>query len=280
MASRAEQKAAARALREQRHRELTAAQTRRTRLMWLGGLVVVAAVVVAVVIAGSSGGGGSKTGQSSSSADATALAAVNQLIGGIPQSMDANGDAVLGNPKAPVTVTEWGDLVCSTCDAFALDSEQPLITTEVRTGKAKLVYRAFDTASSYANEGDFVTGQAAEKAAGLQGLGWNYIMLNYEEQPHEINGQDSEEVSYYTTTYMQNLASQLKGSGLNLVKWQTNLTNSTLVHQVNVDGTSGTSAGVTGTPGVYVSGPGGSGLIQTNSYPTLAQLQSAIKQDS
>jgi protein-disulfide isomerase len=247
--------------------------------MWLGGLVVVAAVAVAVVIASSSGGGGgSKNGQASSSAKVTALAAVNSLIGGIPQSTDASGDAVLGNPKAPVTVTEWGDLVCSTCDAFALDSEQPLITTEVRTGKAKLVYRAFDTASSYDNEGDFVTGQVAVKAAGLQGMAWNYIMLNYEEQPHEISGQDSEEVPYYTTTYMQGLASQLKG--LNLVKWQANLTNATLTHEVTVDGTTGTAAGVNGTPGVYVSGPGGRGLIQTNSYPTLAQLQSTIKQDS
>jgi len=261
-----------------RHRELTAAQARRTRLMWLGGLVVVAAVVVAVVIAGSSGGGSSKNGQASKSAKATALANVTALLGGIPQSMDANGDAILGNPKAAVTVTEWGDLVCPTCAGFALDSEQGLIADEVRTGKAKLVYRAFDTASSYDNQGEFVTGQVAAKAAGLQGKGWNYIMLDYEEQPRELNGQAAEDVPYYTTTYMQNLASQLKG--LNLVKWQTNLTNPTLTHQVNVDGTTGTAAGVTGTPGVYVSGPGGRGLIQTLSYPTLAQLQSAIKQDA
>jgi protein-disulfide isomerase len=277
MASRAEQKAAARALREQRHRELTAAQTRRTRLMWLGGLVVVAAVAVAVVIAGSGGG---KTGQASSGAKVTALATVTSLLSGIPQTMDANGDPVLGNPKASVTVTEWGDLVCPTCDEFALTTEPQLISTEIRTGKAKLVYRAFDTASSYANEGEFATGQVAAKAAGLQGKGWSYVMLNYDEQPREINGQDAEDVPYYTTTYIQNLASQLKGQGLNLVNWQSNLTNSTLTHQVNVDGTSGTSVGVSGTPGVYVSGPGGSGLIQTNSDPTLAQTQSAIKTDS
>jgi protein-disulfide isomerase len=277
MASRAEQKAAARALREQRHRELTAAQTRRTRLMWLGGLVVVAAVAVAVVIAGSGGG---KTGQASSGAKVTALATVTSLLSGIPQTMDANGDPVLGNPKASVTVTEWGDLVCPTCDEFALTTEPQLISTEIRTGKAKLVYRAFDTASSYANEGEFATGQVAAKAAGLQGKGWSYVMLNYDEQPREINGQDAEDVPYYTTTYIQNLASQLKGQGLNLVNWQSNLTNSTLTHQVNVDGTSGTSVGVSGTPGVYVSGPGGSGLIQTNSYPTLAQMHSAIKTDS
>jgi protein-disulfide isomerase len=278
MASRAEQKAAARALREQRHRELTAAQTRRTRLMWLGGLVVVSAVVVAVVIAGSSGGGGK--GEASSGAKTTALAAVTSLLSGIPQSTDANGDLVLGNPKAPVTVTEWGDLVCPTCDAFALTTEQQLISTEIRTGKAKLIFRAFDTASSYANEGNYVTSQVAAKAAGLQGKGWNYVMLNYEEQPQEISGQHAEDVSYYTTTYMQNLASQLKGQGLNLVNWQSNLTNSTLSHEVTLDATAGTSAGVSGTPGVYISGPGGSGLIQTNSYPTLAQMQSLIKQDS
>jgi protein-disulfide isomerase len=279
MASRAEQKAAARALREQRHRELTAAQTRRTRLMWLGGLVVAAAVVVAVVIAGSSGGGGGK-GEASSGAKVTALATVTSLLSGIQQTMDANGDPVLGNPKATVTVTEWGDLVCPTCDEFALTTEPQLISTEIRTGKARLVYRAYDTASSYANEGEFTTGQVAAKAAGLQGKGWTYIMLNYEEQPQEINGQHAEDTPYYTTAYIQNLASQLKGQGLNLVNWQSNLTNSTLIHQVTVDGTAGTSAGVSGTPGVYISGPGGRGIIQTLSYPTLAQMQSAIKTDS
>jgi protein-disulfide isomerase len=272
MASRAEQKAAARAQREQRQRELTAAQTRRTRLMWLGGLVVVAAVVIAVVIAGSSGGTATLQPLKGSN-NSAAVRAVSSLIGGIPQSTDANGDPVLGNPNAPVTVTEWGDLVCSTCDAFALDSEKALITQFVRTGKAKLVYRAYDTASSYANEGEFLTGQVAVKSAAMQGKGWNYIYTDYEVQPA-----DAEDTPYYTTTYMQRLAQRVPK--LNLVKWQTNLTNPTLIHQVNVDGTSGTAAGVSGTPGVYVSGPGGRGLIQTVTYPTIGMLADAIKQDA
>src|ERR1039458_8033177 len=171
MASRAEQKAAARAAREAAHRDLSAAQARRMRLIWLGGLVAAAALAIVIVIVATQAGGGTIV-KESASAKAAAVTAITSELAGIPQ----HGN-VLGKPSAPVTVTEYGDLVCSTCDAFALSSEAQLITNYVKTGKVKLVYRADDTASSYANQGEFVTGQVGAKAAGLQNKAWYYILL-------------------------------------------------------------------------------------------------------
>ena len=85
--------------------------------------------------------------QVSKSAKASAIATVDSTLAGIPQSGN-----VLGNPNAPVTITEYGDLVCPTCAAFA--HRRPSRRSSpalVKTGKAKLVYRAFETASAYAN---------------------------------------------------------------------------------------------------------------------------------
>jgi protein-disulfide isomerase len=276
MASRAEQKAAARAAREAAHRELSAAQTRRLRLYWLGGLGVAVIVAIVIVFVAAGSGGSTKatdyTARSGLSHKA-ALAYAEQELAGIPQH-----GTTLGNPSAPVTITEWGDLVCSTCDAFALDSEIQIIDTLVKTGKAKLVYRAYDSASSYANEGEFSAGQVAVKAAGEQNKAWDLIELDYLEQPATIGGKDEEEVPYYTTAYIQSLAAQIPG--LKLLKWSQALASSSLASQVTADNNAGIGLGITGTPGVYVSGPKGASLVQTVSYPTLAQVQQLVTQYS
>jgi protein-disulfide isomerase len=156
MASRTRQKEEARARRlaEERARAEHAQRTRRMQM--LGGVVALAAVVVAVVIAISVSGGSNKPapkpGSSASNADVTA---VSTALNGIPQS-----GQTLGNPNAPVTITEYADLECPVCDAFALPTSRntsdgtpgsgyldQLIAQYVRTGKAKIVYRSLETAT-------------------------------------------------------------------------------------------------------------------------------------
>jgi protein-disulfide isomerase len=276
MASRAEQKAAARAAREAAHRELSAAQTRRLRIYWLGGLGVAVIVAIVIVFVAAGNGGSTKAADYTARSGLThkaALAFAEQELAGIPQH-----GITLGNPNAPVTITEWGDLVCSTCDAFALDSQIQIIQTLVKTGKAKLVYRAYDSASSYANEGEFSAGQVAVKAAGEQNKAWDYIELDYLEQPATIGGKSEELVSYFTPAYIQRLAEQVPG--LNLIKWSAALGSSSLASQVTADNKAGIALGIQGTPGVYVSGPKGASLVQTVSYPTLAQVQQLVAQYS
>ena len=52
-----------------------------------------------------------------------------------------------------------------------------------------------------------------------------------------------------------------------------------LVPRLGISG-AGIGLGITGTPGVYVSGPKGASLVQTVSYPTLAQVQQLVTQYS
>jgi protein-disulfide isomerase len=279
MASRKQQKEAARLAREQAHAQMRAAQTRRTRIMLLGGMlaVILAAAVVVIVVSSSGGGGSSPSSVLSHKGDEEyfppkqAVADAKSLLNGIPESGN-----VLGNPKAPVTVTEYGDLVCSTCDAFAVTSEPLLISQDVRTGKVKLVYRATETSSGYANGKEFVNTQVAARSAGLQDKEWYFLIILYDEQPHLINGQSAELEKYVTTAYLQNRAQQVPG--LNLIKWQENLVNPTLIHEVDEDIYDGDQLGVSTTPTVFVSGPKGTNVQWDKGSDTLPTTNTAIAQ--
>ncbi|HEY7966157.1 MAG TPA: thioredoxin domain-containing protein [Solirubrobacteraceae bacterium] len=216
MASRAEQKAAARAAREARLKAASQVQARNTRLIRLATLVGAVALVIVVIIVAVGGGSGVK-----SYTPKQAQAIVSSLLAGIPQ----NGN-VLGNPNAPITLTEYGDLVCPICRDFALAGEDQAIRHEVRQGKVKLVYSAMETASASFNGGQFAAGQVAARAAGVQHKEWNYILLWYYEQK-------SETTPYVTNSWIQNIALQIPG--LNLAKWQADRSNSTLGNEVQAD---------------------------------------------
>ena len=265
MASRTKQKEEARARRlaDERARAERAARTR--RLQWIGGTVVAAIVVVVVAIAVSSGGGGnSASGLQKGGAANTTVASVNQLLAGIPQS-----GAVLGNPSAPVTMTYYGDLECPICRDFTLNGGFPqLVANEVRQGKVKLQYRAFQTATQ--NPQTFQTQQVAALAAGKQNKFWHYAELFYRQQGQEDTG-------YVTDAYLTGLAQQV--TGLNLSEWQSARNDPALVSQVQADVAAGTAANVQGTPTLIFTGPKGT-ASPSQGVPSYSQLQQAINQVS
>lgn len=267
---------------------MKAQNARRNRMLMLGGVVaLVIAAVVVVIVASSSGGGSLKALNPSKASNhavdgalyspKAAIADATGLLAGIPE----HGN-VLGNPNAPVTITEYLDFVCSTCDDYALTSAPQLITQDVKTGKVKLVYRADDTASGTANESAWLTNQTAALSAGLQDKAWYYIVLSYDEQPQEINGQDAELVSYVNSAYMQDRAEQVPG--LNLLKWQANLSNPTLTAQIEADYTAAKTQAPRGTPTIIVQGPKGRVTYDSSgklsAVPTIQQLDQLIAQVS
>ncbi len=181
MASRKEQKEAARQRRVAEEQERASRSRRDRRLRMLGGTVIGALVIIGVAIAVSSGGGSSHAAPAPQSSSAKqAATSVNTLLAGIPQSGNR-----LGSPNAKVTLTEYGDLVCPICKDFALGTENQLIANDVRHGKVKIVYQPLETASQTANNSMFVPSQTAALAAGEQKRGWNYIELFYHEQGDE-----------------------------------------------------------------------------------------------
>ena len=228
------------------------------RLIYLGGLV--AAVVVAIVIVVAAGGGGKKAATGGTAGKAAVIA----LLKGIPQ----NGNT-LGKATAPVTITEYGDLVCPVCQAFALGSETQLINGPVRSGKVKLVYRGLETASQAANNGEYAASQIAARAAGLQQRAWQYILIWY-------NQQGDETTSYVTDAYMQGIAQEIPG--LNLTRWQSDRNSQTLANLVTADAQAAGAASYTSTPTLTITGPKGSAQpivgVPSSFAAVMAEVQS------
>ena len=98
-------------------------------LYYIVGAVVAAVVVAGVLVAVSQSGGGS-TG-----VDDDVVAEIQARTEGIPA-----GGLVLGDPDAPVTITEYSDIACIHCRTAALSSLPAVIDGLVRDGQAKLEF--------------------------------------------------------------------------------------------------------------------------------------------
>jgi protein-disulfide isomerase len=263
MASRSQQKKQARADRlAQEQLQATARAQRNRRLRIFGGAIAIAAVIVAVAIAIADPG--SSTGPQAPKA---AASAVNSLLAGIPQSGN-----VLGDPKAKVTMTYFGDLQCPYCRAFTLNSLPQFIQTQVKTGKVKMVYRSVCTATcpdgTAAEQKQFDTQQVAAYAAGKQDKFWNYAELFYHEQRKEDSG-------YVTEAFLAGLASQIHG--LNQSTWLSDRSDPALLARVAADQKLAKAYDVPSTPAVIMQGPKDIEPVAPQSVPTYDQLVAAVR---
>ena len=265
MASRREQKDAAR---ERRLAEEQAAQAkvqRTRRLQILGGVIAIAVVVVVVLVVVSSGSSPHKVAAATDTkATTSASESVSKLLKGIPQSGNT-----LGNPKAKITFTEYGDLECPICQEFSTSSEEQLISNEVRSGKVKLVYKSFETASSDpdAAHDAWNLQQTAAYAAGAQNKAWNYILLFYRRQ-------QPENTPYVTASFLTSLAKAIPG--LAVKTWNTDRFNPTYANQVITENKHASSMpfqGQAGTPALIAS----SGSKQTEAISGLLSYQQVQK---
>jgi protein-disulfide isomerase len=277
MASRTKQKEEARARRlaEERARAERAQRLRRMRT--LAGVVIAAVVVVVVaVVIGISSSPSSKAPKVNSSAARADVTAVSNLLSGIPES-----GQTLGSPSAKVTLTEYADLECPVCDAFALPTNRntsdgtpgtgyfdQLVNQYVRTGKVKIVFRSLETATGNGpNAPMWTQQQAAAYAAGLQGKAWYYIELFYYQQQPETS-------SYVTPTFLQGIAQQVPG--LDFSSWAANRQSQNLEAKVISDGQAGQAAGFTSTPTIVIQGPKGQANPIQNLPQSYSQLTSEI----
>jgi protein-disulfide isomerase len=178
-----------RELREQRRaaeRAAAANETRRRRIRRLLGAGGVAAVLVAVAVAVSASGGNAKPVATSGAA---------KVVAGIPE---ANG--VLGDPKAPITLTEYLDPQCPICAEAAKDTLPSVIEKYVRTGKVKLQARTLSFIGP-----DSVRAAQFAAAAKQQGKLWAFLETFYASQGTENTG-------YVTDSFLTDVAN---ASGVN-----------------------------------------------------------------
>jgi protein-disulfide isomerase len=191
--TRRERRAAARAERQAAERAAAAKARQRTRLFQLGGALALAVAVVVVILVATGGGGDDgptkRAGESVAGSTDTAT-----LLAGIPQR-----GAELGNPRAPVTLIEFGDLQCPYCKDASDQILPSVIENYVRDGRVKVIFR--DVA--FLGDDSVRAGQMAGAAA-LQNKLWDYVHLFYTNQGTENTG-------YVTDDFLREIGSGVRG---------------------------------------------------------------------
>jgi protein-disulfide isomerase len=173
---------------------VSAEPERRQRLLQLaaGAAFLALAVVLVLIVVNSGGSGGDKNIEEA--------AEVDRLLAGIPQQ-----GMVLGDPKAPVTLIEFGDLQCPVCAGYSKEILPPIIENQVKNGDARIEFRNLTIIGE-----ESIPAGAAALAAGEQGRGWNYLDVFYRNQGEERSG-------YVTDEFMEAVA---KAAAVkSLAKW-------------------------------------------------------------
>lgn len=228
--------------------------------------IIIIVAVVAVVAAGGlivlsqrSGDSGS-SGANAADVEAGKLKDTKQVVdffAGVPQ----NGNT-LGDPAAPVTITEFADLRCPVCKTFALETENQMIGTFVKPGKAKYVFRIWPILGP-----DSVSATQCAIAAQQQNKLFEYQDLWY-------HNQGDEAVDYATPAFCDGIA---KALGLNMEQFQQDRQDEALwtpeVQDVQVIAA---QENFGGTPSFIIEGPNGKQVL-TGSLPDIAAITEAIK---
>jgi protein-disulfide isomerase len=230
-------------------------QERRKRLLQIGSAAAfLAIVVVAVLIVVSSN-------ESNSGGDTNLedVALVKHKLQGIPQS-----GLLLGEPKAKVTLYEFGDLQCPVCKEYSEQIVPEVIESKVRSGEANLEFRNFTIISEQS-----IPAGAAAIAAGKQGKGWNYIELFYRNQGEEASG-------YVTDEFMTEIA---KGAGVpDIAKWDEGRKDKKTISEVEATSSEAQRLGCTGTPCFAVEGPSTGGKEYLGTPGEASLLEEAIEE--
>ena len=224
---------------------------RRSRLLRLAagaGFLALAAVLVLIVVNASSSDGGDT--------ELEGVADVRKLLDGIPQR-----GMTLGDPKAPVTLIEFGDLQCPICAGYAEQILPPIMETRVRDGEVKIDFRNLIVISE-----ESVVAGAAALAAGAQGRGWSFVEIFYRNQGAEESGYADDDAF---------LRAVAEAAGVqNLGKWQAERRQMTA--KVEETSEEANSLGYESTPSFAIEGPETTGIKTLGSPGSTDSLESAI----
>ena len=167
-----------------------------------------------------------------------------------------------GDPNAKVKIVEFADFRCPFCEQFYKESENQIINDYVKTGKAVFYFRHF----AFLGPASVVAANAAE-CANEQGKFWEMHNYFYSNQPPESD------TSIYTVDKLTGIAGTL---GMDTNKFSSCLTANTYQKNVDKDQSEGQTAGVSGTPTMFINGVS---IVGAEPYATIkSQIDSALAQ--
>lgn len=174
----------------------------------------------------------------------TAANPAAELLSGSPPT--------LGASTATVTIVEFGDFQCPSCDQWFRTEETQVVQNLIQSGKAKLEWRDFDY---YGPDSTFAS--EAAYAAGEQGKFWQMYDLLYSNQQTPNNGWASKD-------NLEKFAQQL---GLNMTQFNADFAGDKYAPLINANYQLGKTLGVNGTPTFFVIGPNGKSITIVGGQP-------------
>lgn len=150
------------------------------------------------------------------------------------------GDHIFGNSGSKVTLIEYGDFQCPPCGNI-----HPTIKaiTEQYKDQLRFVFRNFPIATSHPNA---KAAAGTAEAAGLQGKYWEMHNKIYESQSSWSNLNITERTDFF--------ANYAKELGLDISKFNADITTFAISEKINYDYALGKKAVVDATPTFYLNG--------------------------
>jgi len=147
-----------------------------------------------------------------------------------------------GAMNASVTIVEFGDFQCPTCDAWYRTQEPLVLQNLINSGRVRFEWRDFDFFGP-----DSISASEAAYAAGEQGKFWQFYDILYSNQQTPNSG-------WSNSSHLQQFAEQL---GLNMTQFDQSFQSGKYLSLINSNYELGKQLGVTATPTFFVIGPNG-----------------------
>ncbi len=216
-----------------------------TRNRWIIFVIIAVGVLALMIL--SSGNSGINV----SNVDVNAVQTGNSQNGNI-------GDHVFGKANSKVTLIEYGDYQCPPCGEI-----YPVVKsiTNKYINQLQYVFRNFPIADLHPNA---KAAAASAEAAGLQGKYWQMHDKLYETQNDWSSLSASDRTNFFD--------SLAKGMGLDIKKFDADMSASNVTSKINYDIALGNKSSVSGTPTFFLNGK----KLDTKAYGTQATFEETI----
>jgi len=148
-----------------------------------------------------------------------------------------NASPVLGSPKAPITLVEFGDYQCHFCNVFYHNTEHKIFENYVMMGKVNVIFKDYTIIGQ-----DSINAAHSSHCAGEQGKFWEYHNALYDNWDGENNGWASNE-------NLIKFAQQIELDVEDFIQCNSDGKYSKIISASNADAQ---TLGITGTPAFYV----------------------------
>lgn len=227
----------------------------RTPLVVIGAVLVIGLGIYLYLGSGSGG---------------TAIAPVDldpSLVEDTERLAELGRPVTLGDPGAPVTITEFADFQCPGCRAFQASVKPQIETTWVETGEAQFHFYDFPITTIHAHA--FLAARAA-RCAGDQGEFWLY---------HDVLFARQNQWSVATSP-SSNFVEYAGEIGLDTEAFESCLRSDRYADVVTAEMELGRGLGISGTPSIIVSAQppgGGSPVLERPQGNDFESLQAAVQ---